>query len=222
MRSFDQIYTTAVLHKGSEQAVLDLLPRCLSNAELLSVSDNELLSSMMLRVFQAGLKHDMVAAKWPAFRVAFADFNPAFCTRLSDEVIETAMTNQALIRHLGKLKAIRANAQMVHEIALDYGSFAQFIADWPVEDIVGLWRELKKRGSQLGGMSAPYFLRIVGKDTFLLTKDVVAVLIAEGILDKSPTAQADLLKAQAAFNLWREESGLPACQISRIVAMNTM
>jgi hypothetical protein len=55
-------------------------------------------------------------------------------------------------------------------------SFGTLIADWPVSDIVGLWKYLAKHGSQLGGLSAPRFLRMVGKDSFNLTPYVLSAL----------------------------------------------
>jgi 3-methyladenine DNA glycosylase Tag len=78
---------------------------------------------------------------------------------------------------------------------------------------------LKKQGAQLGGNSGPSFLRMVGKDTFLLTDDVVAALVAQGVVDKRPTAQRDLRAVQQAFNQWQQESGRPLCQISRLLSM---
>ncbi len=221
MRSFADLYATAVLHKGGEQALERLLPQCLSAVELAKKSDAELLSTLSLRVFQAGLKHDLVAAKWPAFEQVFQRFDPYYCAMLSDEALELALSNRNLIRHLGKLKSIRHNAQMVREVAAQHGSFGQFLAAWPVTDLVGLWAYLKKYGAQLGGLSGARFLRMAGKDTFVLTDDVVAVLKAEGLVSKVPTSQRDLLLVQEQFNVWHSESGRPMCHISRIVSMNT-
>lgn len=221
MRTFSELYATAVLHKGSESAVAELLPSCLSAPQISALGDAKLLSIMCLRIFQAGLKHDLVAAKWPAFEQHFKQFDPFFCAMLSDEDIERALTNKQLIRHPGKLKSIRHNAMMVRSVAADHGSFAQFIAEWPTQDIVGLWRFLKKHGSQMGGASAPRFLRMAGKDTFVLTDDVVAVLKAEGVVDRAPSTIKELQAAQEVFNLWQEECGRPLCEISRVVSMNT-
>ncbi|WYH44309.1 hypothetical protein WKI13_16010 [Teredinibacter turnerae] len=81
---------------------------------------------------------------------------------------------------------------------------------------------MKKHGRQLGGMSGPYFLRMVGRDTFLLTQDVCAVLVAQGIVTKTPSSKAELKAVQQAFNVWQEESGRPFCEISRIVAMTVL
>ena len=58
----------------------------------------------------------------------------------------------------------------------------------------------------------------MGKDTFIFSKDVVAVLIEAGIVDKEPTSKKGLTAVQNAFNDWHEETGLPYCQMSRIMA----
>jgi len=85
-------------------------------------------------------------------------------------------------------------------------------------DIIGLWQWLKKHGNQMGGMSGSRFLRLAGKDTFLLTNDVNAVLKSMDIIDKPPTAKRDLVRVQEAFNVWREQSGRPLAEISRIIS----
>ena len=71
----------------------------------------------------------------------------------------------------------------------------------------------------MGGNSGPYFLRMVGKDTFILTEDVVVALKAQAIVDRKPSSQKDLRAVQQAFNRWREQSGRPLCQISRLLSM---
>jgi len=137
---------------------------------------------------------------------------------MSAEGLEGLMQNDQIIRHWGKIKATRDNAHMLVEIAEQHGSFAEFIAGWESRDITGLWSYLKKHGSNLGGNSGPAFLRMVGKDTFLLTDDVVAALVAQGIITKKPTAQRDLALVQQAFNHWQQQSGWPLSHISRLLS----
>jgi 3-methyladenine DNA glycosylase Tag len=110
------------------------------------------------------------------------------------------------------------NAQFILDIAHEHGSFGAFIADWPIDDITGLWQYLAKHGSQMGGLSAPRFLRMVGKDTFIPSQDVVAALNAQGIIDKVPTSKRDQALVQAVFNQWHAESGRPLCQLSMMLA----
>ncbi|MNE44739.1 hypothetical protein D3C80_1389780 [compost metagenome] len=110
------------------------------------------------------------------------------------------------------------NAQFVLDVRREKGSFGALIADWPVTDIVGLWRYLAKHGSQLGGLSAPRFLRMVGKDTFIPSDDMVAALKAQHIVDKVPTSLKDRAAVQAAFNQWHAQSARPLCQLSMMLA----
>lgn len=190
----------------------------LDRKELRALPDDRIFSVMTRRIFRAGLRHALVDAKWPAFEQAFFRFNPEAVQEMSDESLEALMQNDRIIRHFGKIKSTRDNAIMMVDLAQEYGCVARMIADWPEEDIVGLWILLKKRGKQLGGNSAAYFLRMLGKDTFMLTDDVVTALKAQGVVDRKPTAQRDLRQVQQAFNQWREESGRPLCQISRLLA----
>ncbi|MDX1467131.1 MAG: DNA-3-methyladenine glycosylase I, partial [Halomonas sp.] len=100
------------------------------------------------------------------------------------------------------------------------GSFGEFIADWPSTDIIGLWRLLARRGARLGGRSAAGFLRLGGKDTFLLTSDVVARLVAAGIIERPPTSQRDQQRVQDAFNALQQASGRPLCQLSAMLSLS--
>jgi 3-methyladenine DNA glycosylase Tag len=219
MRHFDEIHQQ-VLNRFRDAKELEAqLPAAKTASQLKTKDDSYYLSEISRRVFRAGLKHSMVDAKWPAFEHAFYHFNPARVAMMSDDELDELMANRAIIRHWNKIKSVRHNASMVLEITREAGSVGQWLAEWPERDIVGLWAYLKKQGAQLGGNSAAYFLRRVGKDTLVLTKDVVAALISQGIVDKQPTSKRDLQQVQGAFNQWQAESGRPLCQISRLLAM---
>jgi 3-methyladenine DNA glycosylase Tag len=217
---FAPILARALKRTGGEAKLEAQLPKPKSARALAAVSDDRYLSEMSLRVFRAGLKHALVDAKWPAFEEAFHGFAPGRVTLMSDEEIEGCMGNAALIRHWAKIRSVRDNAAAIQQVAAEAGSFGRWLADWPVTDIVGLWTELAKRFSQLGGNSGPYFLRMVGKDTFILTSDVVQGLIDAGVVAKAPSSKGDRTKVQAAFNAWAEETGRPLCQLSRILAFS--
>lgn len=215
---YQWLYQYALRRRGSIQQLEDSLPQPLSEAELMAVPDDRYLSMMTQRIFRAGLRHAMVDARWPAFEEAFWGFDPDKMVLLSAEHIEQHMQNKALIRHLGKLRSIPHNAQLILDIRQEYGSFGHFLAQWPSSDIVGLWQLLRQRGQQLGGYSTPGFLRMAGKDTFLITTDVVAALMAHGVIDRNPTSQGALRDVQAAFNQLQEQSGRPLCQLSAMLA----
>ncbi|MEO4047291.1 DNA-3-methyladenine glycosylase I [Pseudomonas sp. CAU 1711] len=218
MRDYQWLHEYCLNRFGSAAALEAMLPQPRSDAELRALGDDRYLSLMALRVFRAGLKHSLVDAKWPAFEEVFFGFDPDKVVLMGGEHLERLMQDQRLIRHLGKLKSVPRNAQFVLDVRKDKGSFAALIADWPVTDIVGLWKYLAKHGSQLGGQSAPRFLRMVGKDTFIPTDDMVAALKAQKIVDKAPTSLKELAAVQKAFNLWHEQSGRPLCQLSVMLA----
>lgn len=216
---YQWLYDYALRRKSSIAELEAALPKALDKAQLSAIPDDRYLSLMTQRVFRAGLRHAMVDARWPAFEDAFWGFEPEKMVLLSAEHIEQHMQNKRLIRHLGKLKSIPRNARMILEARVEYGSFGRFLAQWPSSDIIGLWRYLMRNGYQLGGRSAPGFLRMAGKDTFMLTDDVVAALIAQGVVDKQPTSQADLKQVQQAFNQLQSDSGRPLCQLSAMLAL---
>jgi len=215
---FAEILDAARSRHGAA-AVEARLPRPKTPAELASTSDDRYLSQMCLRMFRAGLKHSLVDAKWPAFEEAFFGFDPRRVRAMSDESLEALMGNARLIRHWGKLKSVRDNAAAMVGVASEHGSFGAWLAAWPGADIVGLWEQLAKQFSQMGGNSGPSFLRMVGKDTFILSPSVTAGLKrwAEMALPKNKTDRA---AAQACFNAWAGESGRPLCQLSLILALS--
>jgi 3-methyladenine DNA glycosylase Tag len=194
------------------------LPRPRSPAELSALGDDRYLSQMSLRVFRAGLRHSLVDGKWPAFEVAFAGFEPRRVRAMSDEALEALLADKRLIRHWGKLKTVRDNAAAMLAIADGHGAFGAWISQWPATDIVGLWEALAKRFSQMGGNSGPSFLRMVGKDTFILTHSVVAALQHWGAVAAPPRNRGDRSAVQSCFNAWMAERSRPLCQLSLILA----
>ena len=161
---------------GGAAALKKLLPKAKAAKALKSVPDDRYLSLMSLRVFSAGLKHSMVAYKWPTFEEVFLDFEPKRVAAMPDEDLETLLKQTRIIRHWGKIKATRHNAAALVEMSTSHGSFGAWPADWPADNIVGLWDEMQKRFSNLGGKSWPHFLRMAGKDSFVLTADTVKAL----------------------------------------------
>lgn len=206
---------------ASDEALASFLPQALTSEALRQKGDDRYLSAMSQRVFRAGMQHSVVDARWPAFEAAFWGFDPEKMLLLSPQQMDGYMHDERLIRHRTKLQTIPQNARFILNIRQEYGcSFGAFIADWPVTDIIGLWRLLARRGARLGGRSAAGFLRLVGKDTFLLTSDVVARLMAWGVIEQNPTSQRDLQKVQDAFNQLQQASGRPLCHLSAMLSLS--
>ena len=217
MSSFGPIYDRAASLKGAE-ALAASLPVCKTADELKQVSDDEYLREMTRCVFRSGFVWQVVDNKWPGFETAFMCFVPRAVAHLSDEALAEIAQDTAVIQNHQKINATRDNASLVLSVAEQHGSLGAFLADWPDDDVVGLQQYLKKAGSRLGGHTGQYFLRFSGKDTFMFSKDVVRVLIEQGVVDREPTSKKGLSAAQAAFNDWREETGLAFCKLSQIMA----
>jgi len=196
------------------------LPTPKTPAELAATPDDRYLSEMSRRVFRAGLKHSLVDAKWPAFEEVFRCFEPRRVRAMSDEAMEGLLGDARLIRHWGKLKSVRDNAAAMLDIAAEHKSFGAWLAAWPGDDIVGLWETLAKRFSQMGGNSGPSFLRMVGKDTFVLSPSVVAALKHWGAIPAPPKNRHDRAAVQACFNAWATATGQPLCHLSMTLGMS--
>jgi 3-methyladenine DNA glycosylase Tag len=201
-------------------AALDArLPQPKTASELAAILDDRYLSQMSLRIFRAGLKHSLVDAKWPAFEEVFSGFDPRRVRLMPDEAMEKLLGDARLIRHWGKLKSVRDNAAATLTIADEFGGFGSWLGTWPGSNIVGLWDELAGRFNQMGGNSGPMFLRMVGKDTFVLSSSVVAALKRWAEMPP-PKNRKERAAAQLCFNAWAAETGRPLSQLSMILALS--
>ena len=219
MTSFQTLYDLAAINKGSPAMLEQVLPLTATSKELSKITDDRYLSMITRCIFRAGFVWRIIDYKWPGFENAFANFNPLAVAHFSDERLEQLAQDTTIVRHFTKIVAVRNNAVYVLDQQRRHGSFAAFIAAWPTEDIVGLWLELKKQGSRLGGNSGPMMLRSMGKDTFLITKDVCDALVHHGFIDKfSVNSQRDLRRVQDIFNSLCEQSGRSLSEVSRILA----
>lgn len=176
-----------------------------------------------INVIKSGFVWRVVENKWPDFEESFFDFNIEKILMMPEEMLERKAADPKIIRNYNKVKTIKANAQMIYDNKSEQQtenntSFAQFIADWPSSDIIGLWAFLKKSGQRLGGNTGPYALRLLGKDTFILSSDVEAYLRAQKIIDGGLQSKKSLTAIQSHFNQLQQESGYNLTQLSRLIA----
>lgn len=216
MLAFDEIFARALARKGPELETL--LPQPVDPDSLRGLSDDRYLASMTRSIFQSGFVWRVVENKWPGFEEVFQGFNPDLLSALPEDAYAMMMQDQRIIRNRPKVLTVPVNAQMVVDIAAEHGSFGAWLADWPEDNIVGLWQELAKRGKRLGGNTGPFFLRRMGKDTFLFTRDVHTALQQMDIVGKNPHTKGSQKAAQQAFNQWAAESGRSFSEISRLLS----
>lgn len=218
---FEPIYRRAVERKGGEASLQRLLPPVMDEAELAALPESRFLAEMSRCLFQAGFVWRVINQKWAGFEEVFHGFDVNELLALPNEEWEEIGCDARIVRNGQKIRAVRANARFIEDIAIAHGSFARFIADWPTGDLVGLFALLKRRGSRLGGNTGQRFLRNVGKDTFVLSGDVVRALQESGLeIGDNPTSKRDQGLIQQRFNDWHAQTGRPFTHLSRIAAFS--
>jgi 3-methyladenine DNA glycosylase Tag len=218
MKKFSRLYEQAAKKKGGEKALEKLISKPKSKAALAKIPDDRWLSGMAKAVFRAGFNWKVVENKWAGIEDAFHGFNPRGVAFMSDDDLEVLVKDERIIRHWKKLKAIRSNAAYVVDLAAEHGSAAKYFADYPASDYIGLLADIRKRAAFLGGTTGQYFLREMGKDSFILSRDVVAALRREKVFDGTPTSRASLNAIQQAFNGWVDDGGKTLTRVSRVLA----
>lgn len=135
--------------------------------------DRALFEKLSLEGFQAGLSWITILRKRPAFRVAFANFEPAVVAAFGDDDIERLMADAGIIRNRAKIEATIGNAHLVVGMAdgeldallwsfapppraLRPASFAEVPATTPESDAAS--RALRARGFRFVGPTTVYAL----------------------------------------------------------------
>jgi 3-methyladenine DNA glycosylase Tag len=219
--AFKTIRARAEKRKGGPKALEKLLPEKPDIKALAKLPDDRFLSEMTKRVFSAGFAWSVIEKKWPDFEKAFLGFKPARLAFQPDEFWHALLDDKRIVRNGAKIMSVRDNAGFLRDVATEHGSFGRMLAAWPSTDQVGLLALLAKRGSRLGGNTGQMFLRFVGWDGFVTSKDVVACLRDAGVdIAEEVKSKGDLARVQAAFNAWAEETKLPYAHLSRICALS--
>ena len=126
---------------------------------------------LSLEGFQSGLSWLIILRKRPAFRAAFAGFDPAAVARFDEADTARLLTDAGIVRNRLKIQATMANARAVLELdtPLDelLWSFAPAVharpatlADVPAvsPESVAMAKELKRRGLRFVGPTTCYAL----------------------------------------------------------------
>lgn len=221
MERFADIYRRACERHGGPAALKKLMPQVRSASVLARSKDDHWLAQMTRCVFQAGFVWRVVDYKWDDFEDVFFGFPPQKIILLSPEQIDRFAQNPRIIRNRQKVLSVQANARFILDITTEFGSFGKFIGRWPAQELIELFQLLKVRGSRLGGMTGQRVLRNMGKDTFIITADVVRCLQRSGLdIGDNPGSKRELRLIQGAFNQWHEESEQPYSHMSRICALS--
>jgi 3-methyladenine DNA glycosylase Tag len=221
MPSFEKIRARAAARKGGEAVLQSLLGTVPDNGTVAGIPDDRILSTMAGRVFAAGFVWRVIAEKWPGFEEAFLHFEPKALLFQPDDFWHDLASDRRIVRNPQKIKAVRENAVFLERVSKEHGSFGKFLAVWPRDDQIGLLAYLGKYGSRLGGNTGQYFLRWIGWDSFVISRDMAAALRDAGLdIVEIPTSKKDLATIQTQMNAWAAETGLAYTHLSRILAMS--
>lgn len=219
MRNFNEIFSIAAERKGGEGALEAQLTKPKHPAELAQIPEDRWLSTLTRAIFQAGFSWKVIEAKWNGFEAAFDSFDVGRCAFMDDDRFDALVADARIVRNPIKIETVRRNAAFLMELR-EQGGAGVVLGGWPSSDFIGLLDMLKTRGSHLGGTSAQYAMRVMGRDSFILSGDVTARLIAEGVIDKPATSKTAMRAVQGAFNTWMEQSGRSLTEISRVLALS--
>ena len=218
MRSFDEIYAIARDRHGD--ALAEKIGNGPQSAKALAaIPEDRWLAQFTKVVFQAGFNWKVVENMWPGFEKAFRGFVVDACAFMPEDWFEELCQDRRIVRYPAKIRAVQENAQFIQGLR-DKGGVGRVIADWPSDDFAGLIALLKKDATRLGGTTGQYALRFMGRDGFILSRDVIARLQAEGVIDKAPTSQKAMRAVQDAFNEWADQSGKSLIVVSRVLALS--
>ncbi|KUJ76923.1 3-methyladenine DNA glycosylase [Ruegeria marisrubri] len=219
MHHFDEIFEIAAARHGGPDALEQKLGKPKTPGELAALPEDRWLATITKCVFQAGFNWKVIEAKWDGFEEAFDGFDVGRCAFMDDKKFDSLLQDTRIVRNGTKIASVRDNAAFLMELR-EEGGAGKVLGGWPSTDYVGLLAMLGKRGSRLGGTTAQYAMRFAGRDSFILSRDVVARLVAEGVVDKAPTSKRAMAAVQQAFNTWMQESGRSLTEISRVLAMS--
>jgi DNA-3-methyladenine glycosylase I len=135
--------------------------------------EHGLYERISLEAFQAGLSWVTILRKRPAFRAAFADFNPDTVAAFTEDDVERLLQDPGIVRNRLKIRAAVTNAQAT--IALrDEGGLVDFVwqfqpaatptpltyADVPTQspESVALSKALRKKGFSFVGPTTMFAL----------------------------------------------------------------
>lgn len=136
--------------------------------------DGKIYEFLVLEAFQAGLSWRTVLYKRPAFRRAFAGFNPSRVVRFDSRDVARLMRDPSIIRNRQKIGAAIVNAHCFLDVQREFGTFGTYMWSWvghkpilhrlrtlkdypvSIDEAVAWAKDLKRRGFRFLGPTVVY------------------------------------------------------------------
>jgi 3-methyladenine DNA glycosylase Tag len=126
-----------------------------------ATSDAEHFEALTAAVFQARFRPEIVRARWPAIRGAFAHFELDLVARWPDAEQERLLGAPGMIRSPKKVVATLRNARDLAERRAPFGSVRAYLDSFAPE-LEALVEELDSWAHYVGAPSLRWFLGCVG------------------------------------------------------------
>lgn len=143
--------------------------------------DRRWFEKIVLDGAQAGLSWLTILKKRPAYREAFAGFDPARVARFGERDVARLLANPGIVRNRLKIRSAIGNARAFLAVQEEFGSFDAYVwprvggrpvqarprrpADWPARTELSdeLSRDLRRRGFTFVGSTIVYaFMQAAG------------------------------------------------------------
>jgi DNA-3-methyladenine glycosylase I len=141
--------------------------------------DVRLFEKLCLEGFQAGLSWLTILRKRPAFRAAFAGFDPTIVARFGEADVERLLLDEGIVRNRSKIETMVGNAWAYLDLVETEGSLDAFVWAYAEADATAptsiadaratspsstmLSKELKRRGWRFVGPTTVYaFMQSMG------------------------------------------------------------
>jgi DNA-3-methyladenine glycosylase I len=89
--------------------------------------DRSLFEFLVLEGAQAGLSWITILRKRPAYRAAFAGFDPAVVARFDARRVRALLRDEGIVRNRAKIEAAVGNARAFLEVQKEFGSFDAYV-----------------------------------------------------------------------------------------------
>ena len=129
-------------------------PWAISSPALLAYHDREwgrpvrgdarVFERIVLEGAQAGLSWAIILAKRPAYRRAFADFDPDRVAAFTARDERRLLADAGIVRNRAKIRSAIGNARAYLALKTEVGSIARYLTGF--DDPVALSKDLKRRG----------------------------------------------------------------------------
>ena len=173
-------------------------------------SEDRIFEKICLEGFQSGLSWLTILRKRPAFRLAFANFEPKRVAKYSERDVNRLLSNEGIVRHRGKIEATINNAHATLKLQQELGSLAKFVWSFCPENSTNTKRRTPKKNTDIA-VSTP--------ESEALSK----ALRGRGFAFVGPTTMYALMQSVGLVNDHFEGCWVRAeCEKKRVVALKKM